>query len=118
VQRDAEDTSMLVATYEGEHNHAKSPTGESVGNMSTGKAGSLPCSISHNSSGHMITLDLTNQEPPLTVQAASREVFTPEFQKLLVNEMVKSLKNDVEFMHDVMSAVAEKILESIPNCSS
>jgi hypothetical protein len=66
----------------------------------------------------MITLDLTNQEPPLTLQAASREVVTPEFQKLLVNEMVNSLKNDVEFMHAVMSAVAEKILESIPNCSS
>ncbi|KAM0853751.1 hypothetical protein ACQ4PT_050869 [Festuca glaucescens] len=115
VQRNAEDTSMLVATYEGEHNHAQSLAGESTGDESAGKAGSLPCSISLNSSGQMITLDLANQGPWSSVQPASREVSTPEFQKLLVDEMVNSLKNDGEFMHALINAVAKKMVENISN---
>lgn len=115
VQRNAEDTSMLVATYEGEHNHAQSLAGESTRNESAGKAGSLPCSMFLNSSGKTITLDPVNQRPWSTVQPASRKVLTPDFQKLLVDEMVNSLKNDGEFMHALINAVAKKMVENIPN---
>ncbi|XP_040244371.1 WRKY transcription factor WRKY62-like [Aegilops tauschii subsp. strangulata] len=117
VQRDAEDRSKLVATYEGEHNHAKSPEREFVGNESTGHAGSRPCSVSINPSGCTIRLeDMTNHGSGsrLDLETIRREVVTPEFQKLLVEKMVNSLKNDADFMHALTYAVAERILENIP----
>ena len=116
VQRDAEDTSMVVATYEGEHNHAQSQAGESGGDESASRqVGSLlPWSISVNSSGRMVTLDPTNQWPGTSVvEAVSREVVTPEFQRRLVVEMVNRLVNDAEFMQALTNAVAEKILENV-----
>ncbi|XP_009764801.1 probable WRKY transcription factor 40 [Nicotiana sylvestris] len=77
VQRSIEDQSVVVATYEGEHNHPVNPskpeaaagTATSTGsrlNVRTigGTTASVPCSTTLNSSGPTITLDLTE---PTTV---------------------------------------------------
>lgn len=104
---------MLVATYEGEHNHGQSPEREFIGNGSTDQAGSRPCSIGINSLCRTTMLDLTNQGSGSSMEGIARGVVTPEFHKLLVEKMVDSLKNDAEFMGALTSAVAEKVVERI-----
>ena len=112
---------MLVATYEGEHNHEQRAQSEYVSDAPTiqllqqQQAGSLPCSISINSSGRTITLGLADQRPGSNAEAAAAaEVMTPEFRKVLVDELVDLLKNDPEFMESLTSAVAARVLERIP----
>ncbi|TVU09542.1 EcWRKY-57, partial [Eragrostis curvula] len=116
VQRSAEDKSMLVAQYEGEHNHAQCVQSELVSDASTsqqGPSGSLPCSISINSLGRTITLGLTNQGSD--GHAVVGEVAAPEFRKVMVDEMVTLLKNDSEFMESLTSAVTARMMEKISN---
>ncbi|KAF3623683.1 ubiquitin conjugating enzyme 2 [Capsicum annuum] len=79
VQRSIEDQSIVVATYEGEHNHPMTSKPEAGGanttststgsrlNVTTiaGTTASVPCSTTLNPSGPTITLDLT---APKTVE--------------------------------------------------
>ncbi|CAN4098434.1 unnamed protein product [Withania somnifera] len=75
VQRSIEDQSIVVATYEGEHNHpitSKPEAGASTTTSTnsrlnvttvTGTTASVPCSTTLNPSGPTITLDLTAPKP-------------------------------------------------------
>ncbi|KAH0666568.1 hypothetical protein KY285_027774 [Solanum tuberosum] len=77
VQRSIEDQSIVVATYEGEHNHPQTSKPELGASTNTSTASrlnvttiagtttSVPCSTTLNSSGPTITLDLT---APKTVE--------------------------------------------------
>ncbi|KAM0895236.1 hypothetical protein ACQ4PT_023960 [Festuca glaucescens] len=103
VQRSAENSSVLEATYEGEHNHPHPSRSSELPSCAT-PGGSVPCSISINSSGPTITLDLTKDgggvqlvEAQPDLKKVCREVASPEFQRALVEQMARDLTADTNF---------------------
>ncbi|OEL16117.1 putative WRKY transcription factor 40 [Dichanthelium oligosanthes] len=120
VQRSAEDSSVLVATYEGEHNHPCPTSAGELPGCAT-RSGSVPCSISINSSGPTITLDLTKNrgggvrvmeaaEAP-DVKKLCQEIASPEFRTALAEQMASSLTRDSNFTE----ALATAILRQVPD---
>ncbi|KAJ8774024.1 hypothetical protein K2173_009455 [Erythroxylum novogranatense] len=112
VQRSIEDQSILVATYEGEHNHTNAAQMEATsGSNRTLTLGSVPRSTSLASAGPTINLDLIKSKSSTDVKTSVPRLDAPEVRHFLVEQMASSLTKDPKFTSALVAAISGKVFQ-------
>ncbi|KAF7111454.1 hypothetical protein CFC21_111467 [Triticum aestivum] len=105
VQRSAEDRTVLVATYEGEHNHAQPPKMQGSGGRKSADAAAVRASPAP---------PLAQQQPK---QQSMTEAGSAADRKNLAEQMAATLTRDPGFKAALVSALSGRILELSPSDS-
>ncbi|XP_044479624.1 probable WRKY transcription factor 40 [Mangifera indica] len=110
VQRSVEDQSVLVATYEGEHNHPYPSLIDSTSGPSRGgtMVGSVPKSAPH---GSPISFDLAKSKSSGNDRVVKPRIEAPEMKKFLVEQMASTLTKDPNFTTALAAAISGRMFQ-------
>ncbi|XP_010539541.1 PREDICTED: probable WRKY transcription factor 40 [Tarenaya hassleriana] len=114
VQRSIEDQSVLVATYEGEHNHPMPSQMEANAGLNR-YISIASASSAVNGPEPLITVDLTESEKLSgNTKNPNSRIHLPEVGKHLVEQMASSLTRDPKFTAALAAAVSGRLYQQNP----